>query len=305
MSTVTLAKYNSHKRKTLDRVTYKYSMLMTKVTHEYFGSILNDFHKSLESGRKNFSPKFDEKTNRSIENLFEKHLKDTIYISVADGMQEIPIEEDGKLNAWADFPLNMPIEKTLTSLQKDKAKTLADEIEDKIVGKNKRFFHELIGMTKFTVLNQIERAYLDASSDWIAGKSTIKNVKESLSRSLLRSKSGIDRVFRTETTRYFNEARVDYFEKSSRVSHYQFFATTDGRISEICKSRDGYVIQSSKSRLKKYLPPLHPNCRSTVRPLIEKLKSHKKIIEKGMAINESSFPPAMKTRWLHPGYQNR
>lgn len=294
MSKVTLAKYNTHKRRTLDRMTGRYSRLMYRVTEEYFQSIIDPFHDSLKNGKRKFSPKMDEKTNRAIENLFQKHLRDTIYISVADGMQEIPLEEDGKLNAWADFPLNTPIEKTLTSLQEVKAKTLAEQIEEKISGRKNKFFHELIGMTKKDILNQVKSAYRNASSDWLDGKSTITNVKESLSRSLLRTKSGVDRVFRTETTRYFNEARVDYFSNSSRITHYQIFAITDGRISNICNSRHGYVIQSSKSRLKKYLPPFHPNCRTILRPLLENLSRHRKIIDIGIAMDERKFKPLPK-----------
>lgn len=293
-SLVNLANYNNHKRRTLDRITGKYSRQMLSVYYTYTESLIDDFHRALERGDRKFKPRIDEKTERAIENIFVSHKKDTVFVSVADGFREVPLDETQKLNAWADYPLTVPIESTLTSLETKEAKTLADEIEERMGAKRPRFFMELIKQSKKDLLGQIRKAYRFAASDWLEGETSIRTVKEALSRSILRSKVGVERVFRTETTRYFNETRHEYFKQAVGVTHYQIFAITDGRVSKICESRHKYVVTKEDANLEKYRPPFHPNCRTILRPLMWKLASHRKRIEEGMAMDERRFEPLPK-----------
>mgnify|MGYP000312458100 CR=1 FL=1 len=285
---ITLSRYNVHKRKTLDRVTNKHTRQYRNIVKSINKSIEKAFFEALERGDKSFNFNFTDKENEAIEDVFKKHRFDTVFVSVADGMQEVPVDEDESLNAWATYPLDYPIEKTLQSLKLKEAKTLADRIDERIGNRRPKFFQELIGSSKKMILRQIRGAYNFSAKNWLEGKSTIAEVKASLAESLDRSTWGIERVFRTETTRYFNEARVDYFKETKTVTHYQIFAITDGRISDICNSRHGFVFESH-TRHKKFHPPFHPNCRTILRPLLEKLSRHKKIIKDGMAMDQRKF----------------
>lgn len=288
MSQVTLADYNEHKRKTLDRLTATASRRVLKLYKKILKDRLPEILKRLEDD-KPFNLDFTKKEEAVLENIFEKHRQKVTYASVADGLREVPRDNTKKLNSWADYPINYPIEKTLTTLETKEVESVAKRIEEKMGEKQPRFFMELIGQTKKSFLKQIEKAYLYSASDWLEGEGTIKEVKERLSKSLLRTKSGVDRVFRTETTRYFNEGRDEYFKGATRVTHYQVFAITDGRTSKICEDRHKFVFPKEKSHLRKYRPPFHPNCRTILRPLMERIGSHKQRIADGMAMDESRF----------------
>jgi len=71
-------------------------------------------------------------------------------------------------------------------------------------------------------------------------------------------------------------------------------AVTDGRISNICESRHGYVVEIGKAWLKKYMPAFHPHCRTIQRPLFSSLPSNKVQIDKGLEMDERSFVPLPK-----------
>ena len=109
------------------------------------------------------------------------------------------------------------------------------------------------------------------------------NIKEALTAGIIRGDSIQDisriikkkwkvteyeatRLIRTEMTWVMNQATINNY-KEHGVTHYQFLAFIDSRTSEICKSRDGETISVSEAKAGSNLPPLHPNCRSTIIPI--------------------------------------
>jgi SPP1 gp7 family putative phage head morphogenesis protein len=280
-----LEKYNNHKRRTLDRITSIYSRRGMEIIKKVYLDAAEDIFNALEDEGK-YKPdlsSFDKK----FEDLLESHFQTVIDVGVSDGYREVTPEN--KLSTWLDYDPLVPIERTLPVELTNYKKKLSDRIEKLLGDKRPKAFLEVIGFTKDQTLDYLKNTYKHLAKDWLAGEGTIRDVKEALQRSLGKVDSSVERTFRTETTRWFNESRAEYFESQTSASHVQIFAVTDGRTSHICESRNGFVVPIDEAREKKYLPPFHPNCRTVQRALFENLPSHKRLIENGMAMNEANF----------------
>lgn len=78
-----------------------------------------------------------------------------------------------------------------------------------------------------------------------------------------------ERLIRTETNHFYNQAASDSY-KAMGIDKYKFIATLDSRTSEICAHMDGKIIEVDKGVVGVNIPPLHPNCRSTIAPYLGK-----------------------------------
>ena len=83
------------------------------------------------------------------------------------------------------------------------------------------------------------------------------------------SKYYAERLIRTETNHFYNQAASDSY-KAMGIDKYKFIATLDSRTSEICAHMDGKIIEVDKGAVGVNVPPLHPNCRSTIAPYLGK-----------------------------------
>lgn len=76
-------------------------------------------------------------------------------------------------------------------------------------------------------------------------------------------------IARTETTYAYNQARVQMFRQSQLVSHVRFLAIDDARTTQICRSRNGMLIQIEDTTIiSANKPPLHGRCRSMLSPVM-------------------------------------
>nr|DAK63383.1 MAG TPA: minor capsid protein [Caudoviricetes sp.] len=71
------------------------------------------------------------------------------------------------------------------------------------------------------------------------------------------------RLVRTETCYFQNQAEIKSL-KEMGFKKYQFIATLDSRTSGVCRDHDKIVFDVDKAQAGFNLPPLHPNCRSTI-----------------------------------------
>lgn len=281
-----LAKYNIHKRKTLDRLTARATNRLRLIFELHIKEIAKDFFSALENGRKSFDPK-DAGLQKKIEKVLKNHRDEVIHVSVSDGIQEVSPEN--KLGAWEVWPLNVPIEKTLSISLAGKRKGEVDRIAKKFEKTKQKSFFEVLQAQFDQHMSAIKKAYADASREWLQGEGAKEDVNTYLRRALKVSETSAERIVRTETTAHFNESRMEYFETNTAVDYIQIFAITDGRTSEICDTRHGFVVPIDQAKLKKNMPPFHPNCRTVQRPLLSYLTSHKAIIDKGLKMDERKF----------------
>jgi SPP1 gp7 family putative phage head morphogenesis protein len=74
---------------------------------------------------------------------------------------------------------------------------------------------------------------------------------------------------RTTFTMVQNQSAVETYQKAGRgkvSDEYKIVAVRDGRTSSICRALDGKIYRYDDPRKK--LPPFHPNCRTTVVPVV-------------------------------------
>lgn len=77
------------------------------------------------------------------------------------------------------------------------------------------------------------------------------------------------RLVRTETTHVHEQSALQFY-KDTGVHKYEFMAYIDERTSETCTALNGKRFDIKDAEVGVNYPPMHPNCRSTTAPVIDK-----------------------------------
>lgn len=98
-------------------------------------------------------------------------------------------------------------------------------------------------------------------------------------------KNQTEKIARTETIRASNQGALDAFIESGVVEGKQWLTAEDGRVDEECAALDGKIVSlTSKFFSTDYgsgeTPPIHPNCRCVLIPVITSEKTSMKLIRK-------------------------
>lgn len=88
------------------------------------------------------------------------------------------------------------------------------------------------------------------------------------------SQSSAERLVRTETNHFENLAEIETYAELG-VEEFEFLAELDGRTSEICRHHHGKKYKVEKAKAGENVPPLHPNCRSTIVAIIPEFENKK------------------------------
>lgn len=113
--------------------------------------------------------------------------------------------------------------------------------------------------------NQRFLAY-NLRKEMIAAVHRGESIEKISSRIAKRMDTGISnarRLVRTELNYVNNHAALDSIDDSG-MKYYRFTATLDSRTSAVCRAHDGHVYPLSEAVQGTNVPPLHPNCRSTI-----------------------------------------
>lgn len=92
---------------------------------------------------------------------------------------------------------------------------------------------------------------------------------ETKADTLRKAQSWAERLVRTELNYTMNQAHLKGYEDSGVVEKYEFLAAHDKRTSKLCRDLDGKTFELQKAVVGENYPPMHPNCRSTVIPVLE------------------------------------
>lgn len=112
------------------------------------------------------------------------------------------------------------------------------------------------------------------------------------------SKSSADRLIRTETNYYENQAELDSY-KEMGIERYQFIATIDTKTSEICQHLDKKVFKVKDATPGVNMPPMHPNCRSTITAFLGEEYEADTRIARNLRTNTSEYIENMSYKeWL-------
>lgn len=110
---------------------------------------------------------------------------------------------------------------------------------------------------------------------------SIPNIRRNMSEAFDDlSKVQAERIARTEVIRTSNEAAIDAWVESGVVEGKQWFTAEDGRVDSECAELNGKIVWTLKGdfyekdgEFDNGDPPLHPNCRCVVLPVIDKEKA--------------------------------
>jgi len=278
-----LKAYNAWKRSTLDRITNKYRLELMRVYSSETNRLLPKLDKAFRDGDRRVSlPNSD--IEKDIYSVLYRHMQATIYAGVSDGYREVTPEK--KLSTWEQYPYWYPVEQTFTNLTEKKSRdSIFNRIEERLRRKNKLFLTRTAKQEKKRYLKSLEETFKRFADDLYKNEHTKSDIdfkKEILKNWYHKTDAQVETIFRTETTKYFNDSRVEYFQTSTSVDFVQIIAITDGRISKICECRNHYVIPVDRANEKEFKPPFHPNCRSVLSPLFSYIKKYQEEIEKNL-----------------------
>lgn len=160
----------------------------------------------------------------------------------------------------------------------------------------------------------IKKAYIAAiNSTWKAYSDDFRNGGEQVQAEIVKevrqaAESTAPRaqtIVRTETTRYYNDARRAYYDQGDDVTHYLFLAVRDKATTPWCTSqtvngkrgRSGLVYAKNDPLLDKETPPVHWNCRSELLPLNRFNPVHRKLIADPAAQRRNHVCHALPPGW--------
>jgi SPP1 gp7 family putative phage head morphogenesis protein len=143
--------------------------------------------------------------------------------------------------------------------------------------------------------NSMKKAYIAAvQAEWNAhsydfrngGEDTQAEIRDRIAEAGDTYAGRASTIVRTETTRYYNQARRDYYDKGDVVTHYLFIAVRDKGTTPWCtaqtvngkRGRSGLVYAKGDPLLDRETPPVHWNCRSELLPLNRFNPVHRRLI---------------------------
>ena len=97
---------------------------------------------------------------------------------------------------------------------------------------------------------------------------SLQDISRVIADKLNNSYSNAMRLVRTESCYVMNEATVNNY-KENGIKEYEFMAFLDSKTSKVCRKLDGKKFSIEEYQAGLNLPPLHPNCRSCIVPVIE------------------------------------
>lgn len=136
-------------------------------------------------------------------------------------------------------------------------------------------------------VDAVQRTWKKYSEDFRhGGAETQTEIVEKVQEAAETTTARAQTIVRTETTRYYNDARRAYYDQGDEVTHYLFVAVRDKATTPWCTSqkvngkrgRSGLVYAKSDPLLDKETPPVHWNCRSELLPLNRFNPVHRKLI---------------------------
>lgn len=137
---------------------------------------------------------------------------------------------------------------------------------------NNRVVNQVLN-TKFLSGNYSERIWKNTDKlantlKEVIGSAIARGESYSKTARRIRERFGVTqyeatRLVQTETCYFQNQAEIEAL-KMMGIKKYKFIATLDSRTSDICREHDKKVYNVEGAKAGENLPPLHPNCRSTI-----------------------------------------
>ena len=112
----------------------------------------------------------------------------------------------------------------------------------------------------FTIKGELTKGLIRGDS--------LQDISRIMADKLNNSYNNALRLVRTESCFVMNEATINNY-KDNGIKEYQFMAFLDKKTSKQCREMDNKIISIEDYKVGKNCPPLHPNCRSAIAPVID------------------------------------
>lgn len=142
------------------------------------------------------------------------------------------------------------------AVSKVDSKALEDVLRTRWSGKN---YSERIWKNQKLLAKTIKDEMMTA----VHRGESVHKISERIARRMNVGISNARRLVRTEMNYVHNQAALDSIHDAG-MKYFRFIATLDRRTSAICRAHDGHVYPVSEAASGTNVPPLHPNCRSTI-----------------------------------------
>lgn len=147
-------------------------------------------------------------------------------------------------------------------------------------------------------LQATKRWYERASEPIRRGEVPKKVLAKELAKQVRAPLSRAKTIVNTETTRYWNEVRRDFYNGEPQVTHYLFMSIRDHRTTQWCRTRHGLVYEKGDPELP---PPIHWNCRSEILPLTPFNPRHQNLIQDKRLARRNNRPVPLPKGWRTGG----
>lgn len=114
-------------------------------------------------------------------------------------------------------------------------------------------------------LQKLRRKFRELQPRILAGEISPQEAKAKMMDAWDASKSRVQTIYRTETTKYFSRTQVAFFSSDPEIIGFLFDSVRDQTRTDICKSRHGLIFKPGSTGpkgLTENTPALHWNCRS-------------------------------------------
>lgn len=121
---------------------------------------------------------------------------------------------------------------------------------------------KLVDRLRKQYLEKLRRKFKQLLPKLQAGEMSPAEAKTQMRKAWGASKNRVETIFRTETTNYFGQVSVSFFEKDPEIIGFLFDSIRDTSRTDICRSRHGLIFKPDTTELRENMPALHFNCRS-------------------------------------------
>ena len=125
----------------------------------------------------------------------------------------------------------------------------------------------------FTIKSELNKGFIRGDS--------LQDISKIISDKFDTSFSNAMRLVRTESCWVMNEATINNY-KDNGIKEYEFMAFLDKKTSKQCRDLDSKKFSIEEYKAGVNLPPLHPNCRSCIIPVIDDIPKPKEVTKENI-----------------------
>lgn len=128
---------------------------------------------------------------------------------------------------------------------------------------------QLAGVLETDVLKRVRDVVAGAMLEGKTTEGTMAALKAAHVQVDAFARHRVEAIARTESVRAYNLGHLIALKGTEGVAGVEFTAILDDRTSNACQAREGLRLRIDDPRLASNTPPLHPNCRSALIPILD------------------------------------